>query len=108
MFEFASSSRGLPDIQETWNTQGQSSKTHWLSRSRVSWDWSFGPFSPKIDSHWPAFGFEVMVLYVSGPPHNHSAIPIMTTLNKDLYTILIYKHTKEMGCSSASQYELCY
>lgn len=88
---------------------GWPNKRHRLSRSRVATDWPFGSFSLKIDSHWPALGFENMVLYVPGPPHTvHSTILIITTLNEDLHTGLNYKHTKEMGCSSASQYEVCY
>lgn len=44
--------------------------------------------------------------FVSRPPHTvHSTI---TTVHEDLLTELIYKHTKEMGRSSASQCEVCY
>lgn len=52
------------------------------------------------------FGFENTTLYVSRPLHTvHSTI---MTVNEDLHTELIYRHTKEMGRSPASQCGLWY
>lgn len=88
---------------------GWPSKTRTLARSRDAADWPFGSFSLKkkggLQLVFP-IGFENTALYVSRPPHTvHSTI---TTVNEDLHTGLIYKHTKEMGRSSASQCEVCY
>ena len=96
------SARNSADLQCYWADPAR----------RIGWveadEWPFASCSLKIVSHWPSFGLENMALYVPGTPHNHSTILIITTLNEDLHTGLIYKHTKEMGCSSPSQYEVWY
>lgn len=108
LFQFASSSRGPPEIQLTWGAIGLTQQDTWAEQKRGRCRLAFSSFSLKTDSHWPALGFENMFLYVPGPPHYHSTILIIMTLNENLHTGPIYKHTKELRCSSASQYEFCY
>lgn len=87
---------------------GWPSKTHSLSRSRVAADWPLALFHWKRTPTGSLFGFEKMLLYLCRPPYSLSTILIIMTLNENLHTGPIYEHTKELRCSSVSQYEFCY
>lgn len=89
---------------------GCPSKTHELSRSGVAAVWPFALFHWKGTPTGLLFGFENMFFYVPGSVllQYHSTILIIMTLNENPHTGPIFKHTKELRCSSASQYEFGY
>lgn len=108
LFQFASSSRGLPEIQLTWGAIGLTQQDTWAEWKQGCCRLAFRSFSLKTDSHWSAFGFEKNVPLCAWTPILHSTILIIMTLNENRHTGPIYKHTKELRCSSVSQYEFCY
>lgn len=79
LFQFASSSRGLAEIQLTWSAIGLTQQDTWAETKQGLCRLAFSSFSLKTDSHWPAFGFENMFLYVPGPP----ILPQYNTNNND-------------------------
>lgn len=109
-FQFASNSRGLPRnsgyLERYWADPAR--HIDWVEAGLLQ----IGLLALFLWKETPT----VLILAVKtwsfmcqDPPHTvHSTILIIMMLNEDLSTGLIYKHTKEMGCSSASQYEFSY
>lgn len=82
---------------------GWPSKTYGLSRRRVAVDWPLALFHWKRTPTGLLVALKICSFICLSPPYNHSTILIIMTLNENLHTGPIYKHTKELRCSSASQ-----
>lgn len=68
MFQFCSSIGGPEQIPLTRSAIGPAQQDTWTETKRGLCRLAFSSLSLKTTSHWPAFGFENMFLYVQPPP----------------------------------------